>query len=106
MTHTIVFLDRASVGAGIRAPAFPHAWRDYDATDRLREIRVPTLILHGTSDRIAPYELAEKMHAAIQGSKMVTFDGGHHFMFSQQAQFLGAVVEFLELQKAKSSYSC
>ena len=32
MAHTIVFLDRASLGATIRPPAFAHVWRDHDAT--------------------------------------------------------------------------
>jgi len=32
MAHTIVFLDRASLGAVIRPPAFLHVWRDHDAT--------------------------------------------------------------------------
>ncbi|MDD1721553.1 MAG: alpha/beta hydrolase [Euryarchaeota archaeon] len=47
------------------------AWRYYGATDRLREIRVPTLILHETNDRIAPFKLAEEMHACIRGSEII-----------------------------------
>ena len=31
MEH-IVFLDRATVRAQFRAPAFPHTWQDYDET--------------------------------------------------------------------------
>ena len=31
MEH-IVFLDRSTIRAQFRAPAFPHTWRDYDAT--------------------------------------------------------------------------
>jgi hypothetical protein len=30
--HTIVFLDRASLDATLRAPVFPHVWRNHDAT--------------------------------------------------------------------------
>ena len=32
MTHTIVFVDRASLDATLRPPAFAHVWRDHDAT--------------------------------------------------------------------------
>jgi glycerate dehydrogenase len=32
MKHTIVFLDRASLIADLRAPAFAHAWIDHDQT--------------------------------------------------------------------------
>jgi glycerate dehydrogenase len=42
--HKIVFLDRDSLIADIRPPAFDHAWRDYPAT--------------------APHEVAERLHGA------------------------------------------
>ncbi len=32
MSHRVVFLDRASLGATVRAPSFAHAWRDHDRT--------------------------------------------------------------------------
>jgi pimeloyl-ACP methyl ester carboxylesterase len=62
-------------------PRHRKASQNYDATDRLHEIRVSTLILHGKKDRLAPYKLAEKMHAEIAGSKMITFKCGHMFCF-------------------------
>lgn len=78
--------------------AFLHqrnASRNYDASDRLHEIYVPTLILHGKKDTLAPSRLAEEMHEGIAGSKMLTFDGGHLFLFFRQKQFLDAVFDFL-----------
>ncbi|MEO8972225.1 MAG: alpha/beta hydrolase, partial [Ktedonobacteraceae bacterium] len=36
------------------------ASRNYEASDRLHEIHVPTLILHGNKDKLAPYRLAEE----------------------------------------------
>lgn len=30
--HSVVFLDRASLGARVRKPAFPHTWQDHDRT--------------------------------------------------------------------------
>jgi 3-oxoadipate enol-lactonase len=71
------------------------ASRDYDATDRLHEIHVPTLIIHGKKDTLAPYRLAEEMHAGIAGLKMIMFKGGHMFLFFQRKQFLDTVVDFL-----------
>jgi pimeloyl-ACP methyl ester carboxylesterase len=81
------------------------ASRTYDATDRLHEIRVPTLILHGKKDRVAPYRLAEEMHAGIRGSKMITFNGGHLFLFLRQKRLLDVVLEFLQVRMADSSNS-
>jgi pimeloyl-ACP methyl ester carboxylesterase len=42
----------------------------------LGEIVVPTLILHGRRDHIAPLALAREMHAAIAGSAFVKFPAG------------------------------
>jgi non-heme chloroperoxidase len=81
------------------------ASRTYDATHRLQEIRMPTLILHGKKDKLAPYALAQEMHAGIQGSQMIAFNGGHLFLFLKQKPFLDAVFDFLESQMAQSSRS-
>ena len=58
----------------------------YDATARLPAIQVPTLILHGRQDHVAPYDLAEALHAGIAGSRLVPFPGGHIFLFLHPAR--------------------
>ena len=68
----------------------------YDASDRLGEIHVPALILHGKRDGLTPLQFAEQTQLGIAGSKIDTFDGGHLFMFSRQREFLGAVFSFLD----------
>lgn len=69
----------------------------YDGTARLPELRVPTVILHGRKDTVAPYFLAEEMRAAIPGAKLVAFGGGHmFFMLRERLRFLEAVEEFLQ----------
>ncbi len=49
----------------------------YDASARLGEIVVPTLILHGRRDHMTPLVLAREMHAAVAGSVLVEVPGGH-----------------------------
>lgn len=71
------------------------ASRMYDATARLQEIAVPTLILHGATDRLAPRGLAEEMHSRIRGSKMVTVPGGHLAFFFRPVPFMEAITSFL-----------
>lgn len=77
--------------------AFRHqraATTAYNAVDRLGEIQVPTTIMHGKSDRTAPLALAEELHAGIAGSRLLTFPGGHLFLFfRERARFLDAVVQ-------------
>lgn len=75
------------------------ASRSYDCMDRLNEIHVPTLILHGKNDKSAPYHLAEAMQSGIKGSKMLTFDGGHLFFIVRQKQFMEAITDFLDALK-------
>ncbi len=74
------------------------ASQQYDATGRLHEIHVRTLILHGEKDRLTPYKWAEEMQAGIEGSEMATFKGGHLFFFWRKKEFVDTVMAFLESQ--------
>jgi 3-oxoadipate enol-lactonase len=68
----------------------------YNCADKLHELQIPTLIMHGKKDKAAPYTLAEEMHTGIQGSKMLTFAGGHlFFLMKERQQFLDAIAEFV-----------
>jgi 3-oxoadipate enol-lactonase len=71
------------------------ASRSYDCSDRLGEITVPTLILHGRDDRLVPARLAGELHAGITGSKMITFASGHLFFMTMPEHFYRAVSDFL-----------
>ena len=69
----------------------------YNCADRLHELHMPTVILHGKKDSIVPYPVAQELHAAIQGSKLITFEGGHLFSLMKERQpFLDAIATFLE----------
>ena len=72
------------------------ASRSYDTTDRLGEIKTPTLIVHGKSDRLAPYKLAEEMHSRISNSSLVTLKGGHLSFLFRNKEFVESVERFLE----------
>jgi 3-oxoadipate enol-lactonase len=71
------------------------ASRGYDCTGRLSQVEIPTFVMHGRKDGLVPYELAEDMHARIGGSKMVTFDGGHLFLFREVERATDTISEFL-----------
>ena len=69
----------------------------FNCTDQLRELHIPTLIMHGKRDKTVPYHLAEEMHTGIKGSKMLTFEGGHlFFLMKERQQFLDTVAEFVK----------
>jgi pimeloyl-ACP methyl ester carboxylesterase/predicted glycosyltransferase len=44
----------------------------------LAAVRVPTLLIHGSDDRVRPLALSERAHAAIPGSSLVVFEGAGH----------------------------
>jgi 3-oxoadipate enol-lactonase len=72
------------------------ASRTYDCTDRLGEVAVPTTILHGRRDRIAPLREAENMRRCITRSQLVTFGGGHLFFLRRERKwFLDSVASAL-----------
>ncbi len=75
------------------------ASRDFDCSARLPEIRVPTLLVHGTRDRLVPLGLAEELRAGIPGSQLVTFRGGHLLLYTQAGACVGAIREFLSVAR-------
>lgn len=57
----------------------------FDASDRLGEVSVPTLILHGTADRVVPVENADLLADGIPGAELVTLEGAPHLLFIERA---------------------
>ncbi|HEX6730034.1 MAG TPA: alpha/beta fold hydrolase [Pyrinomonadaceae bacterium] len=67
-----------------------------DQTERLSEIKVPTLILVGRDDAITPVADSEMMHAAIAGSRFLVIENaGHVSNIEQPEQFNKALIDFL-----------
>jgi len=67
-----------------------------DSTPTLAMIDRPTLILHGTDDRLIPVSEAEAMRAGIRGSRLrVVPEAGHLLNLEQPEVFNDAVFEFL-----------
>ena len=63
----------------------------------LSAIRVPTLVLHGTRDKLIPVEQARRFGGAIAGSEVVVFDDvGHLPMEERPEQTATVVADFLQ----------
>lgn len=72
--------------------------RDFLACDRLNimeavcQIDVPTLIIAGSEDQMAPPKYSEFLHQQIKGSRLVIIPGaGHMVMLEKTAEFLEAL---------------
>jgi proline iminopeptidase len=70
----------------------------WDGRERLRRIRIPTLILHGRYDCACPPRWSSELHEGIKGSRVVELSDSGHFghLESQRDQFAGEVAEFVE----------
>lgn len=66
----------------------------YDSTARLPQVSVPTLIMHGRRDRIAPYRGAEHLREHIRGATLVPLDGGHLYPLVHSDAFAGLLDTF------------
>lgn len=63
------------------------------------EIRIPTLVMHGTNDRNVPFEIAEFAVSNIPNSEFVEIEGGVHEFFlirQRQDSFIRKVISFFE----------
>ena len=68
-----------------------------DFRDDVAGITVPTLVIHGDSDAIVPFEVSGKRsHEAIEGSSLVLIEGGPHGInATHPEQFNRALLDFL-----------
>jgi pimeloyl-ACP methyl ester carboxylesterase len=68
----------------------------FNAQPRLRQIGSPTLLLHGTSDRIVPFPNSAVLLQGIAGSRLIDYPGaGHGFIMEHADAVNAAVLEFL-----------
>jgi proline iminopeptidase len=73
--------------------------KSVEYTDRLANVKVPTLILVGDHDEADP-SLAQAMHEKIKGSKIVVFPKAGHMTFvDDTGMFIQTVDDFLHASK-------
>lgn len=57
--------------------------REHEVRDRLPEIAMPTLIIHGSDDQVAPFAAAQVMEKEIPNAQMRVIEGGRHAIASE-----------------------
>jgi non-heme chloroperoxidase len=74
------------------------AFATTDFRGDLAEVRVPTLVIHGDSDAIVPFEgSGKRTHETIEDSELVLVEGGPHGLnVSHAKEFNAALLAFLE----------
>ena len=78
--------NAGSEASPIATWACPPGWLD-DFSQDIKRIDIPTLILHGTADRILPIGgQGRRLHAALPDARYVEIDGGPHVMCVSHAE--------------------
>ena len=58
----------------------------FDASDRLGGLSAPTLVLHGTADRVLPVGNADVLADSLPHAEVELFDGGPHLFFVEERE--------------------
>lgn len=74
-----------------------NAIEKFDATDRLKEIKAPTLVLVGDEDILIPVRCSEELAAKIPKAELKVLPGcGHVLNFENAKEFNETILKFLE----------
>jgi pimeloyl-ACP methyl ester carboxylesterase len=92
---------RGLVSENMKAP--PHVWRDalagilaFRSSDRLARLTVPTLIVGGDRDEIAPIAGQRELHQKIRGSRFLCYEGtGHSPNWEEPQRFVDDLLAFV-----------
>ncbi len=71
--------------------------KNKDALQKIRQLKIPVLILSGGSDYVIPYQNTDLLHKEIPHSKLVRWeDGGHAMMFQYPEPIAKVINDWLE----------
>jgi pimeloyl-ACP methyl ester carboxylesterase len=68
----------------------------YESASRVPSLTVPTLVLHGTADRVVPHHHGEALAALVPGARLhLVADAGHNYLTDATDESNDAVLRFL-----------
>ena len=70
----------------------------HDATDRLAQIKVPTLVLAGEEDILIPVRLSKALQEAIPSAQWATVPGGHACLWESPEPFNTTFINYVRSQ--------
>jgi pimeloyl-ACP methyl ester carboxylesterase len=86
------------------AVRFSEAFGEIDVQDRLRQLAVPTLVLHARRDAVVPFDEGRLLAASIPGTRFVSLESGNHILLSDEPAwetFLSEVRGFLGVRRGR-----
>jgi class 3 adenylate cyclase/pimeloyl-ACP methyl ester carboxylesterase len=95
--------ERLSASPGA-AKAYMSMNRLIDVTSILASVRVPTLVLHRSTDALISVERGRELAALIPGAKYIEYPGGDHVPFTGDTEtVLGDIQEFITGERDSSA---
>ena len=67
----------------------------FDSKSRAPQVKLPTLILHGTQDEVIPFALGQELSTLIPGAKFIAVQGRHHNDLWDDERVQSAVFDFV-----------
>lgn len=64
----------------------------HDTNARLSQLKMPTLVIHGTADQLLPVQNGRLIASRIPGSKLEIFDGVGHLFFWERPQLSAELI--------------
>jgi non-heme chloroperoxidase len=92
---------RSDVAAAAQASPWSYFWAAQatrvDFREDVRKIDVPTLVIHGTANRLLPIEAtADRLPALIKDCRLVRIEGGPHgIIWTHRQEVNSAIADFL-----------
>jgi len=65
----------------------------FDVTERLGEIRCPTLVICGTEDRLTPVKYATLLAERIPGAELKLIEGAGHMVMTEKPDLVAEAIE-------------
>ena len=94
-------LQRVSASAE-NAARLRDAVSNFEVTDLLPQVSVPTLVMHCRDDAVVPFNEGRRLAAMIPGARFVSLEGKNHMMLEHEpawSRFLTEVRSFLDPAK-------
>ncbi|OLS16388.1 MAG: alpha/beta hydrolase [Promethearchaeota archaeon CR_4] len=87
----------------LKAPIKPDPYQrqlgaimSFESGERLKQVKTPTLVIHGKKDILIPYGNGKKISELIPKAKFVLFDHSGHALFSEEKAVTQMVIDFLK----------
>jgi pimeloyl-ACP methyl ester carboxylesterase/predicted glycosyltransferase len=82
-----------------------NGWLGTDMRAAAAQVRCPTLVIHGSNDKVVPFAQAETIAAAVPGARLLTIAGGGHLMNARDpVAFARQVRDFVGAAPARSTW--